>query len=367
MIRAPHMSAGRSIIEQDVDSVIQALGSPIQRLSGARVLITGASGFLPAYLADVLAGANRRGALAEPCRLLLLTRQPVVPDSRLGHLLGRDDVDIVVHDVQTPLEGEWGADYIVHAASPASPGWFRRDPVGTIRANVFGLGWLLEHARLHGSRGLLYLSSSEVYGSPPAGQIPTSEEYVGSVAFASSRSCYSEAKRMGEAMCVAYHDQHGVPANAVRTFHTHGPGLRLDDGRIVAEMMRRGLAGEPFELMSDGRSTRTYGYVSDAMIAFLLVLLSDARGEAFNVGADGPETTVYELTRMIAAQFGVDTVLTSDEPVPDHLSDAPDRVCPDLTKIRSTLGFRPRVGLEEGIERTARWFKAVYGEGAERG
>lgn len=362
----PRWSAGLPIIREDVADIIERMGNDAERFAGRSVLITGAAGFLPSYMADVLAVLNDE-ALSRPCRVVLLVRRPIESDSRLGHLLGRPDVEFVVQDVSVPAELAGCMDFIVHAASAASPQWYRTDPVGTIAANVLGLRWLMEHARERGSESVLYFSSSEVYGLPDASNIPTAETYAGNVDFTSSRACYSEAKRLGESLCVAYHQQYGVPVKSVRPFHIHGPGLRLDDGRIVAEMMARGLRGEPFQLLSDGKASRTYGYVSDAADGFFRALLSSADGEAFNVGADAPETSILELTGIIASLFGGGPVTVNQDPLPEHLSSAPSRVCPDLTKIRSRLGYSPHVPLEAGLARTADWFRNVYGQGVSRG
>lgn len=335
--------------------IAKRLGSAAKRFAGRTVLITGASGMLPGYLADTLAYLNDH-VLREPARLVLLTRTPPRPGSRLAHLVGRADVRFLVRDARDPIELDGPVHFVVHGASPATPRQFSQDPVGTVEVNSVALRNLLDLARQRAAESVLFFSSSEVYGTPEPEHIPTPETYLGRFDFTLARSFYAAAKRFGETLCAAYFQQYGVPVKSVRPFHVHGPGLRRDDGRIVAAMIARGLSGEPFELQSDGSATRTYGYIADATLGFLNVLLSDYNGEVFNVGADAPETSVLALATTIARLFGrTEPVTVGTAP---SGAGSPARACPDLTRIRSLLGYDTRVSLEAGLERTIEWMRA---------
>jgi nucleoside-diphosphate-sugar epimerase len=233
-----------------------------------------------------------------------------------------------------------------------------RDPIGSLEVNTLGLGNLLELARRSASQSVLYVSSSEIYGTPDAAAIPTPETYVGRVDPLSRRAYYMEAKRAGETFCRAYHEVHGVRVKIARPFHVHGPGLRLDDGRVVAALIGMGLRHEPLSLESDGAATRTYGYVSDATTALLLLLLSGFEGEAFNVGTDRPETSVLELGREIGRLFGQPgPVRIGRAPAVATGQGAPARACPDLSKLRKLCGYEPEVELAAGLSRTIEWFR----------
>ena len=176
----------------------------------------------------------------------------------------------------------------------------------------------------------------------------------------------SEAKRAGEAYCLAYFRQKELPVRIVRPFHFHGPGLKLDDGRIVTELIRMGLEGRPIELKSGGTATRTYGYVLDAAVGALLVLLKGTPGEVYNLGVDAPETSIRELATIIAELFGqAEPVRTGCDPTAAEIQNSPERACPDLSRLRG-LGVTPRVRLEDGLRRSIAWFRHVRAEEAVR-
>lgn len=359
-----------AIIREDCESVAERLGADVARFSGKTVLVTGAAGMLPAYLVDVLAHLNDTKRLKKPVEIHAVMRSPQSNEKRLNHLRGRRDVHFILADAGKAFEVDERLHFIVHAASPASPRAYRADPMGTLEVNSAGTAHALELARRDRAESVLFFSTSEVYGSPDAAHIPTPETYVGATPWLGGRACYVEGKRFGEALCAAAWEQKRLPVKIVRPFHVQGPGLRLSDGRIVAELIRMGIEGEPFALKSDGRATRTYGYVADATFAFLKVLLSAENGEAFNVGADGPETSMRELATIVSRIFGRgEEVRVNTDSAATHLAGAPDRVRPDLSKIRDRLGVTSVVPLEEGLRRTIAWhrLRASASPGSRRG
>ena len=359
----PTTDPALAVVERDVAEIVEQLGSRLERLGGATILVTGASGMLGAYVADVAASLGRLGAVREPCTLYLATRRQPQPGDRLGHLLGRPNVRFVVGDPARPSSLPESADFIVHPASPASPQHYFADPVGTLDANSRYLRTLLDLARERRARSFVYISSSEVYGDPPPSAIPTQETYIGAVDPLSPRACYVEGKRFGESLCLAFHRQFDVPVTVIRPFHVHGPGLRLTDGRIVAELIRAGLNGIPFTLSSDGTATRCYGYVSDAISGLYAALLGGQFGEAFNIGVDEPETSILDLARTIAELMDAPAPRASTQAVPAHLAEAPSRSRPDLRKARTLLGYSPRVSLRDGLTRTIAWHRARMAAG----
>jgi dTDP-glucose 4,6-dehydratase/UDP-glucuronate decarboxylase len=277
-------------------------------------------------------------------------------------------VTLVEHDVTRPLPAAIPPfDYILHAASIASPMYYRQFPIETIDANVNGLRHLLDYARSRSDEGtplegMLFFSTSEIYGDPSPDAIPTPETYRGFVSCTGPRACYDESKRLGETLCVNFARQHGVRVTMARPFNNYGPGLNINDRRVLPDLARNVLNGEDMVLLSDGRATRTFCYVADALSGYLKVLVNGQPGEPYNIGTDAPEVSIRELAERVAslgnelfAYRGSVSYQTSTDAA--YLTDNPNRRCPDLTKARSTLGYRPEVTLEEGLRRTLIWYR----------
>jgi UDP-glucuronate decarboxylase len=341
-----------SVVRRDAEAIATSLGPHAQQLAGSTVLITGASGFLCSYLVDSLVALNDRG-LQPPCRIVAVDSFATGIATRLEHLEGREDLSLIRHDVTQPLP-DIEADWIIHGASIASPSVYRRYPLETIDVNVQGTRNALELARRVGVHGVLYISSSEVYGDPEPAFIPTSEEYRGTVSFTGPRACYDESKRLAETLCMTYYRLFDLPVKIVRPFNVYGPSQRLDDGRIIPDLMHAAVKGESLVLRSDGGPTRAFCYITDAVRAMWRLLLSEERGEAFNVGNDEEEITIRDLAvrlREVALHPVLEITLTPSEDL-DYLTDNPQRRCPDLTKLKTRLSWKPEVSLTTGLRRT---------------
>lgn len=345
-------SAVRSpIITEDLETIASA-PLPWDELAGKTVLITGAAGFLPAYMAETLLFLNeRRGG--SPTRVLGLVRHAQRARARFAAYMDRSDLHLLVGDVSEPLPTSEKIDYIIHAASQASPKYYRTDPVGTLSANVRGTELLLERARANGAQGFLFFSSGEVYGQVSGGQVPTRETDYAFVDPMDVRSCYAESKRMAETMCVSWHAQYGVPATVARPFHTYGPGMSLSDGRVFADFVADIVAGRDIVMKSDGRATRAFCYLADATAGFFTVLLRGERGQAYNVGNDRAEASILNLAERLVALFPEKQLKVVEQPVPtDGYFQSPiTRGCPEISKIKA-LGWTPETTIEDGFRRT---------------
>jgi UDP-glucuronate decarboxylase len=342
-------------IADDLDEILRRASEAVRRLERKTVVVAGGAGFLPSYLVDSLAFANDR-LLDEPCRVISIDNLATGLAGRLEHLQNRDDVALLQQDIIQGVSLDEHVDYVVHAASIASPTWYRQYPLETIDVNVSGTRNLLELAREHGVEGFVYLSSSEIYGDPPPERVPTTEDYWGHVSSTGPRACYDESKRLAEALCMTYFRLYGTPVKLVRPFNVYGPRLRLDDGRVIPDLISDALNGRPITLYSDGRATRSFCYISDFVTALILLLVADVAGEAFNLG-NNQEVTIREaaetLDRVTGQGHGIQFERSED---PHYLTDNPNRRSPDLSKVKATVEWSPAVELEEGLRRTYRYY-----------
>lgn len=339
------------IVTEDLEA-ITSVPLPWDEFAGKTVLVTGAAGFLPAYMVETLLFLNERRP-AQRTRVLGLVRHEGRARERFAAYEGRADLHLVVGDVSQPLGIGERPDYIVHAASQASPKYYKSDPVGTLSANVLGTHHLLEMARASGVSGFLFFSSGEVYGRITDAQVPTRETDYAFVDPMDVRSCYAESKRMGETMCVSWHAQYGVPARVARPFHTYGPGMSLSDGRVFADFVADIVAGRDIVMKSDGRATRAFCYLADAAAGFFTVLLKGESGQAYNVGNDRAEVSILDLAHRLVALFPEKNLRVVQQPVPTdgYMQSKISRGCPDIRKA-GTLGWAPHTTVEDGFRRT---------------
>jgi dTDP-glucose 4,6-dehydratase len=358
-MRERPMSLRNAVVAEDAALVAAELEPTLRPLSGTTLLVTGGSGFLCSYFLEVVARLNDT-AWSVPCRMLCLDNLRSGVAARVAHLSDRDDFELVRHDVAEPFDRREPIEWIIHGASVASPVFYRRYPLETIAANVDGTRQMLALARRTGARGLLYLSTSEVYGDPEPHWIPTPEEYRGSVSCTGPRACYDESKRLAETLCMIHHRKFAVPVNIVRPFNVYGPGQPLDDGRIIPDLMSAAVHRTPIVLRSDGRATRAFCYISDVIRAMLHVLMSGVRGEIFNVGNDREEMSIREVAERLSELAGPPALpvqyVASDDA--DYVTDNPRRRCPQLKKIREAFGWEPRVSLTAGLQRTLASYQA---------
>jgi len=340
------------IVKEDIDFII-AHDLDWNVFQDSTVLISGANGFLPAYLVEVLMRlSEEKGKNIE---IIALVRDQDRAQKRFEHHQGKKNLKFLVQDVCDPivLPTQQKVDFIVHAASQATPRLYGIDPVGTMLPNIVGTNNLLELARIKNSRGFLYFSSGEIYGETSDEQIPTREDYPGSVDPAKVRSCYGESKRAGETLCVSWHHQYGVPIKIVRLFHTYGPGMNLEDGRVFADFVSDIVHNRDIIMKSDGKQTRAFCYLADAIAGVLTVLLKGAPGEAYNVGVN-KETSIKNLADMLVSLFperGLAVKMRIPDGVEGQTNSKINRTCPDIFKVK-TLGWTARTEITEGFRRT---------------
>jgi dTDP-glucose 4,6-dehydratase/UDP-glucuronate decarboxylase len=261
-----------------------------------------------------------------------------------------------------PLPDDLAADRYYHLASPASPNAgsprsYMALPLATALVNSVGLQHVLDLARQAGGR-VLFASTSEIYGDPH--EHPQREEYWGNVSSTGPRSCYDEAKRFGEALCMIYVRSFGLDVRLVRIFNTYGPNMDPEDGRMLPNFIIQALRDKPLTIYGDGQFTRSLCYVDDLVNGLVAVMESertDAPGRVYNLG-NPDEHTIREYAELVLDLVpGTSSTLTYLDPVPDD----PTRRRPDIGRARRELSWEPRVELRDGIGRTIDYFREVTG------
>ncbi len=341
-----------SIIRGDLIELIDRFKHAAM-LKNKTILVSGGGGFLPSFLIKALLSLSHAENLG--IKVICVARKYESVQARLCDWVSNPDLTIFIHDVSNPLPGNFPpAEIIIHAASQASPKFYGVDPVGTIEANTIGTSQLLKHAIKCQAEKFLYFSSGEVYGVPLNDESKLSETDFGYLDPMNVRACYAESKRVAETMCVAWAKQFGLNASIVRPFHTYGPGMALDDGRVFADFVADVVNQRDISIKSDGLAMRPFCYITDATIGFLMVLLFGGTAEAYNVGNPDAEISIGDLAKLLAGLYpekGIKVKYECDLSNSSYLKSPVTRSCLSIEKIRK-LQWEPRINLEVGFKRT---------------
>ncbi|MBI3901571.1 MAG: SDR family oxidoreductase [Nitrosomonadales bacterium] len=307
-----------------------------------RILITGGAGFLGSHLCDRL--------IRDGSEVLCVDNFFTGGKDNLSHLLGNPRFELMRHDVTFPLFVE--VDQIYNLACPASPIHYQRDPVQTTKTCVHGAINVLGLAKRLRAK-IFQASTSEVYGDPEVH--PQTEDYWGKVNPIGFRSCYDEGKRCAETLFFDYWRQHKLRIKVARIFNTYGPRMHPNDGRVVSNFIVQALKGEDITIYGDGQQTRSFCYVDDMIEGFVRLMNSadDLTGPV-NLGNPG-EYTMLELAEMTLKLTKSSSQLIF-KPLPQ---DDPRQRQPDISLASSTLGWAPKVGLEDGLKETVDYFRRV--------
>ena len=307
-----------------------------------RTLITGGAGFVGSHLCERFLAEGHDVV----CLDNFITGNPV----NVQHLQGNPRFTFVRHNISNHVEIDGPIDNILHFASPASPVDYLRHPIPTLKVGSLGTHNSLGLAKAKNARFLL-ASTSEVYGDPE--RHPQREDYWGNVNPIGIRGVYDEAKRFAEAMTMAYHRSHQIDTHIVRIFNTYGPRMRLDDGRVVPNLMGQALRGEPLTVYGDGSQTRSFCFVSDLVEGIYRLLAADFH-EPVNLGNPN-EVSILDFAKEIVSLSGGKHEIVF-KPLPQ---DDPKVRKPDITRARTLLGWEPKVERTEGMKRTMEYFRGT--------
>jgi len=311
-------------------------------MTGKRILITGAAGFLGSHLCERF--------VQEGYHVVGMDNLITGDMKNIEHLLQLKNFEFQHHDVSTFINVTGSLDYILHFASPASPIDYLKIPIQTLKVGALGTHNCLGLAKEKRAR-ILVASTSEVYGDPLVH--PQTEEYWGNVNPVGPRGVYDEAKRFMESITMAYHTFHHVETRIIRIFNTYGPRMRLNDGRALPAFIGQALRGEDLTVFGDGSQTRSFCYVDDLVEGIYRLLMSDY-SMPVNIGNPN-EISLKDFAEEVLKLTG-SSVKIIYKPLP---VDDPKQRQPDITKAKEILGWSPTVERAEGLKRTYEYFKSL--------
>ena len=339
------------IIQNDIEIIVNDIKEFSDKMENKKFLVVGGRGFIGTYFVKVLDKLNQY--LKTPMKITVIDNLITAKDKNTYQ---DSNINFLEEDISKEIKYSGELDYIIHAASIASPPYYRKYPLKTVDVNYQGTRNLLELSKEKKVDGMLFLSTSEIYGDPDI--IPTPESYWGNVSCIGPRACYDESKRLAETVSILYKQIFQVPVKIVRPFNVYGPFLNLDDGRMIPDFMKNAINDSKIIIHSDGSPTRSFCYITDAMRAFFRVLMLAPSGSICNVGNDKEEISVKNTAELIKKIVKAPVEIKfekSDDP--NYVVNNPQRRCPDLKYIKKTVGYEPQISLEEGLRRAYVWYR----------
>jgi len=309
-----------------------------------RYLVTGGAGFLGTNLCLNL--------LDEGHVVVAMDDLSTAYEKNLKLLSEKKNFSFVKHDIIEPLPESGRFDFIYNLACPASPPRYQKDPLKTLRTSLWGVWNVLNYAK-QSKTPVLHSSTSEIYGDPL--ENPQKEGYRGNVNPIGKRACYDEGKRAAETLLFDFHRMSGHPVKVVRIFNTYGPHMDPEDGRVMSNFIIQSIKGKPLTVYGSGKQTRSFCYVDDMIQALRMIEKTDASFTGpINLG-NPDEISILELISIIEKKTGKKAKIEHLE-IPE---DDPEQRQPDISFAESALGWKPKVTMESGIEKTIEYFRSI--------
>ena len=308
------------------------------------VLVTGGAGFIGSHLCDLL--------IDKGYKVICLDNLLTGSKQNIEHLLTNPNFEFVEADVTSKFQIP-DSEFIFHLASPASPIDYQNYPEETLLTNSLGTLNILELAKKTGAK-VLVASTSEIYGDPL--EHPQRETYLGNVNTFGPRACYDESKRYAETATYVFIKKYNIDARIIRIFNTYGPRMKKDDGRVVSNFITKSLSGDTINIDGDGSQTRSFCYISDLVDGIYKAMFFDGTNvQIFNLG-NPDEYKVKDLAEKIIKLTGSKSEIKYSG---TFREDDPMRRQPDITKAKKILDWEPKVGLEEGLQKTIEYYKSL--------
>lgn len=330
------------------DDLRNALNSTVnvKELYRKRILITGATGLIGSFAADMLLYANKTENAG--IEIYLLARDEKRLRERFVSNLDENRLHLIVQDVVELLRLDTEVDYIIHAAGDGFPAAFREHPVETMTPALFGTYQLLQYARGSALQKFLYISSGEVYGKSLSADHAFTEQECGYLDSMRARSCYPMAKRCAETLCVSFKEQYHTPVVIARPSHTYGACTSIHDNRATVQFLNNAVAGKDIILHSVGKQMRSYTYVADCVSGILTVLINGSNGEAYNIANADSRMTIAEFAHILSEKAGIGYIIKEPD-VDEKKEHTPiEYAVLDSTKLEQ-LGWQGQYDADRGI------------------
>lgn len=343
-------SANDTVMQEDLEAIVRS-EFPIDKLENSTVFVTGATGLIGSQIVRTLACFNR--LKQSNISIIAFARSTTKAEKVFGSLLSRGDVKVCIGDVNDRITVDGKVDYIIHGASATSSKYFVSNPVETIQTAMNGTTHILEFAKEKTVKGMVYLSSLEVYGTPDSTKEYITEKDYGYIDPMNVRSSYSEGKRMVECLCVSYAKEFGVPVKVARLSQTFGTGVEYNDGRVFAEFARCAMEKKDIVLHTAGNTVRSYCYTKDAVKAILYILVNGVQGEAYNVTNMDTAISIREMAELvcrIVPEAGIKVTLDMPDDIASFGYNPEMVIRLDSSKLQA-LGWNAETGLEEMFKR----------------
>jgi nucleoside-diphosphate-sugar epimerase len=343
-------------LEEDLDQVLETAEEALRELAGARLFVTGGTGFVGTWLMESFAWANRAFSLGATA--VVLTRDPERFAIKAPHLVADPAISLLRGDVVDFEMPAGPFTHVVHAAAESGTQQNADDPLRMIDTIVKGTRNVLDAARVWEAAGVIFVSSGAVYGPQPGDLAQMPEEFLGGPNQLALGSAYAESKRLAEALCATYAAKYALPVTIARCFALLGPHIPLDAHFAAGNFIRDGLAGGPIVVAGDGTPVRSYLYASDLAAWLWTVLVSGRPGRAYNIGSENG-LTVQELANSVAELFDPAPRVSIAALPGASSAGAGNRYVPSTLRAQVELGLRETVELREALRRTILWNRTV--------
>jgi UDP-glucuronate decarboxylase len=338
-------------LNSDISEICNNLNSYSKYFSGKKFLISGANGFLGKYFIKTLLVMNT--TLTKKVKILAIDIKFDKSEIYLDK-----NVKKIKKNINNITKINFKADYVLHAAGIPSPKNYFKKPIEAIFTSITGAKKLLEYSHKNKAK-FIFFSSSEIYGNPDKKNIPTKETYNGNVSCIEDRACYDEGKRVGETLCYFYKIKQKLSISIFRPFNVFGPGMPKNDYRVFPRFFNSIKRNQPITIFKNGKQTRTFCYVTDAITAMFLVIIK-GNNFVYNIGNDKPEINMTTLHKSIEKSIKKKVSYKNISYPKNYPQIEPQRRCPNIDKLKNELNFSGKVSLNDAISRFYLWTKKYY-------